>query len=361
MPGLPDTGRRNVKTTMLKPGIHLQVGRGGAARREAGPVAAVGARLWRLAPALVATVALAQAPAAHGGPPPPRILCSTFPIHQIMRYVTQGRAGLELSLLLPAGLGCPHDYALTPQDLRRIGDADVLVINGRGLDEFLGAPAVKAHPRLTVIDSAAGLETEGDGGPELHDDEAHEGEGDEGQDRHHAHADGNPHLFASPRQAARLARNLADALKRLDPDGAQLYDRNAQAFSARLTALAGEFARLGRTIGCRRVVAQHDVFEFLAQDMGMEVVGVVQRHPGENPSAAEMLALVKRIRATGAQAVFIEPQYAADVATTVAREARVPVVALDPLATGPDEAPPDYYETVMRRNLDALRKTLGGP
>ena len=157
-----------------------------------------------------------------------------------------------------------------------------------------------------------------------------------------------------------MARNVAEALKRLDPDGAALYERNTAAFVERLNQLADDLAAVGKAAAHARVVTQHNAFDYLARDMGLEVVGVVQEEPGQAPSAAEMLALVKRIRETGARAVFTEPQYAADVAKAVAREAGAKLVEVDPVATGPEQAAPDYYVKTMQRNIETLRRGLGG-
>ena len=97
--------------------------------------------------ALGATVAFAEL----------NVLCTTFPVHQIARNVVQGREGVALQLMLPAGMGCPHDYALTPQDMRKLASADVLVVNGLGLEEFLDAPVLAANPGIEIVDSSAGI------------------------------------------------------------------------------------------------------------------------------------------------------------------------------------------------------------
>ncbi len=85
------------------------------------------------------------------------VLCSTFPMVQLTRNVTQGREGVTVQLLLPAALGCPHHYSLTPQDMRKLASADVFVINGLGMEEFLGAPVEQANRNLIVVDSSAGI------------------------------------------------------------------------------------------------------------------------------------------------------------------------------------------------------------
>ncbi|HQP30075.1 MAG TPA: metal ABC transporter substrate-binding protein [Deltaproteobacteria bacterium] len=304
---------------------------------------------WALAFAQIIAVVLAPA-AAQATDKPFNVLCTTFPLYQIARNVTQNRASLNLELMLPAQLGCPHDYALTPQDMHKLSRADVLIINGLGLEEFLGAPVRKANPRIQILDSSAGIKdilrySHAEG----HD---HEGHAD-------GHAGLNPHLFASPRMAARLTLTIAEGLGRIDPAGADLYARNAQAYAARLNALAEEMRSLGRTLANTRIVTQHGAFDYLARDMGLQVVGVVSAHAGQPPSAAQTLALVQTIRRLKAGAVFTEPQYPARIAQTIAREAGIPAAVLDPVAGGPARAGLDYYEQAMRRNMATLKVTLG--
>ena len=314
-------------------------------------------RLWILFGALALGATLARAEL--------NVLCTTFPIYQIARNVAQGRAGVDLQLMLPAGMGCPHDYALTPQDMRKIAAADVLVVNGLGLEEFLGAPVETANPDVETVDGSAGIpdlleyahehsEAEEEHGHEAEADPGHE-EHDHG---HHHHEGVNPHLFASPRQAARIALNVAAGLSKADPEGAGVYFRNAQAYADRLNALADEMAALGRALKNNRIVEPHGVFDYLARDMGLEVVAVLRPH-GQEPSAAEMLELVRTLRAKQAGAIFTEPQYPAKVGAALARETGLPTATLDPVATGPDAAPLDYYETAMRQNMEVLRATLG--
>jgi zinc transport system substrate-binding protein len=283
------------------------------------------------------------------------LLCTTFPIFQITRNVVGQQNHVQVQLLVSATLGCPHDYALTPQDMQRLLHADALIVNGLGMEEFLGAPVKKANPGLTIIDSSVGIKdilqyTDPEGDEHSHHEEmAHD----------HDHTGPNPHLFASPRQTARLAMNIADALAKFDPDHANTYLANGRAYAITMTRLADDLAALGKRLTNNRIITQHGVFDYLARDMGLKVVAVVQAHPGQEPSAAEMLDLIKTAKKKKAGAVFTEPQYPPQVGQTIAREAGIAVATLDPVASGPLEAPLDYYESVMRRNMKTLKNVLG--
>lgn len=314
----------------------------------------------------IATFTVGKAEAAEK-----KVLATTFPIYQIVRNVAQGRNTVKVDLMLPRHLGCPHDYVLTPQDMQKLSKADILVINGLGMEEFLGAPVKKANPRIAVIDSSMGIRDtmEYSGGRDHHLDRSHTKalRHDEKSDRGRAHrhdekhyhpADVNPHLFASPRMNAKIAMNIAAGLSRVDPDGAAVYSRNARAYTTEMNELANEMSALGKRLKNNRIVQPHGVFDYLARDLGLAIVAVMQPR-GREPSASEMMHLVETIRKRKAGAIFTEPQYPEKIGKALSKETGVPVAVLDSAATGPENAPLAYYETVMRQNMKTLASVLG--
>lgn len=270
-----------------------------------------------------------------------RILASTFPMYLFTRNVTAGRDDVQVDLMVPAVMGCPHDYTLTPQDMQKIAAAQVFIANGLGLEEFLGEPLKRGNDRIAVIDTSAGIADLIQLKP---------------QDGHPAGP--NPHLFACPRMAAQIVHNIAAGLSKVDPAGADTYKKNADAYAARLTAISDDFAAAIKPLPSKKIVTEHAVFDYLARDCGLQIAAVIEESPGTEPSASAMGDLVKTIKASSAAALFTEPQYPAKVGKTIASEAGIPVALLDPVASGPDNAPLDYYETTMRANLDTLVKTL---
>lgn len=279
-----------------------------------------------------------------------RVLATTFPVYQIVRNVVRNVPGMEVQLMLPAQAGCPHDYALTPQDMGKLSQADVLVVNGLGMEAFLGSPSARSKKELRTVDASKGIS-----GllPYTDEETAHEGHGG------HHHGGMNPHLFASPRMAAQMARSIAGQLADLDPGNAAAYWSNGENYARTLDALADEFAALGGKLKNNRIITQHGVFDYLARDMGLEVAAVIQADDTQAPSASDMMKLVKAIRGRHVGAIFTEPQYPDKIAATLSRETGVATAKLDPVATGPAIAPLDYYEKTMRANLHTLESTLG--
>ncbi len=279
---------------------------------------------------------------------PPRILAVTFPTWLLTRNVTANIPGVRVDLMLPAGTGCPHDYALSPRDMRKPAEADILAINGLGLEAFLGDPTA-LNPRLATADASYGLKDPlPDATACTH-----------GKAPSCAHSHVNPHVFASPRQAAAMSLILGERLAELDTERASLYRENARRYARRLDELADAFAALGARLSNRRIVTQQAVFDYLIRDAGLETAAVLQAEEHRQPSAADMLRLVRVIRERNAGAVFTEPAFPDRAARAVADEAGVPAARLDPVSSGPEDAPLDYYETVMRANLRVLEQTLG--
>lgn len=287
-----------------------------------------------LAAAFFIAFLLAFAPSAGAGEPL-RVLASFLPMEIFTRNVVAGTPGVTVVSMLPASMGCPHDYALTPGDMKKIASADLFVANGFGMEEFLGEPVRRANPKIRIVETARAVAPI-------------RGE--------HGHGDVNPHTWVSPRNAILQVREIEKALSAARPGRAASFRRNADAYVLRLTALMAEFETAAKTFRRRNIVTSHNVFDYLARDLGLSVVGEIETAPGQEPSAGEIQRLSRTIREKEVPAVFSEPQYSPKLAEALGREAGVPVRVLDPVATGSPAL--SAYEDAMRRNLSTLKEAL---
>lgn len=291
--------------------------------------------------------ALAFAPSA-GAAEPLRVLTSFLPMEIFTRNVVGDTPGVTVASMLPASLGCPHDYALTPGDMKKIASADLFVANGLGMEEFLGEPVRRANPKILIVETARGIRPIREG----RDDPAKGTRGGKGHDP----GEINPHTWVSPRNAILQVREIEKALSAARPVSARDFRRNADAYVSRLSALAAEFETAAKTFRRRNIVTFHNVFDYLARDLGLTVVGEIETAPGQEPSAGEIRNLSRTIRERKVPAVFSEPQYSPKLAEALAREAGVPVRVLDPVASGSPAL--TAYEDAMRRNLSTLKEAL---
>ena len=306
-----------------------------------------------------------------------RVLATTYPVYLITRAVTQNSPDVQVDLLIPAQTGCPHDYALTPKDMQKLAKANIVVINGLGLEAFLEKPLAAAG-KITVIDSSKGVNAivedhdedqhAAHGGADKahkdnHDHAAaagHEHEHDQahehGHDHGHDHGGVNPHAFASPMQAAIMARNIGRGLAAAEPVAAKNCPEVAEAYAARLESVGKRLAAVGANAANKNVVALHDGMAYLVRDAGLNLVDVIQEDEEAQPSAARLLDLVKKIKESKPVVLIGEPQYSEKPVRALSAETGVPAVQLDSLASGLTNVPLDYYETVMANNCAILEK-----
>jgi zinc/manganese transport system substrate-binding protein/manganese/iron transport system substrate-binding protein len=294
--------------------------------------------------ALVAlVVALAGCGAGAGGPSPTgaagpgaiRVVTTTTVFADIVKSVGGARA--DVKSIIPPGVG-PEDYEPKPDDARSLADAQLIVSNGVGLDDFLNR----------LLESGSGGET-----PRL--------VLGEGIEPILVDGEPNPHFWLDPSLVkSGYLPKIVTALSALAPGDAATFQANAAAYASQLDALDAELKTKVDTIpqANRKLVTFHDAFPYFARHYGFELVGVVLANVGQEPNAAELAALVEKVKAAGVKAVFSEAQFNAKLAQTLADEAGIKqvVTTLYNDALGP--APADSYPGMMRWNVDEIVEAL---
>ena len=289
-------------------------------------------------------LALVLLPAASLGE---TIVTSFYPIWLLALNLADGVPELEVRNLAAPGTGCLHDYQLQTGDMKVLSEADLFLVNGAGMESYLDH-VFSAFPDLPVAEAAAGI-------PLLTETDALTiGENED---------DGeiNAHIRLSAANAAVMAENLAKAMEAQFPDRQEKIEDNRKALQARLLALDQELREGLSGLPRKGIITFHEAFPYFARAYGLDIVAVVNREPGETLTPAQLAQLAEAIVALDAPPLFVEPQYEDLSARTLAAETGAAIYTLDPVVTGPEEdVPPDYYETVMRRNMETLREALGG-
>lgn len=276
-----------------------------------------------------------------------RILCTFLPVYVLTANVVGDTPGVAVELMLAADIGCPHTYTVRPADHMKVAQAQVIIANGLGMEPFLDELA-RSHPNARVVAISEGVS--------VLESRCSHGDVHEGHD--HAHSP-NGHVWVSPIEAAKQVRNLANQLGAIDPQRKEQYDRNAMAFIERLGALSRRMSEAASGFRYRNIVTMHDSFDYLARDLGLNVVATLQPDEETEPTAGQMGAALDAIRREGVRAVFYESPAMERVARTVAHEAGIEAYALNPLTlwSGPVDA--GTYEAVMNQNLEVLERALG--
>jgi zinc transport system substrate-binding protein len=198
----------------------------------------------------------------------------------------------------------------------------------------------------------------GDEHSDEHGEEAHEDDhGDAAHDDHegHDHGDEDPHFWHDPLRMAALADAVAEELSELDPEGADGYAERAADVRAELEALDSEFT--DGLANCERdvVVVSHDAFGYLTR-YGLSFAAIAGLSPDAEPSPAALGNLQRLIREEGITTVFSERLASAKMAETLASDLGLDTAVLDPIEGLTDETADEDYLSLMRTNLETLRK-----
>jgi ABC-type Zn uptake system ZnuABC Zn-binding protein ZnuA len=272
-----------------------------------------------------------------GSPQPLRVVATTTVFADFVKQVGGDR--VDVVSLVPKG-GDVHTFDPRPSDITNVANAQLVVANGLGLDEWLSKLATDSGTQARIINLADSVPKDQyiveDGIP-------------------------NPHLWLDPDDAALYTTAIGDALARLDPADAAVFKANVTAYQAQL----GVLKKWGRDLVAslppdrRQLIAFHDALPYFARSYGFEIAGVILRAPGQDPSASDIAALVKAIRDNHIRVVVSEVQFNDKLARTIADETGATIVS-DLYDDSLGDPPIDSYEALVRYDIERLVNGLKG-
>lgn len=277
-----------------------------------------------------------------------RVLATTSIVADAVAAV--GGSRIDLASLVPPGVD-PHTFEPTPQDVRRVAEAQVIFENGLGLETFLGDLVKSAGSGAPVISVSTRIDALPAG--------AHPGD-----EAGSAHAEWDPHVWLDPQNVISWTQVIEESLSALDPEGASAYAQGAQAYRRQLMALDSEVeARLSAIpVGQRQLVTDHDELAYFARRYGFEIVGAVIPAPSAaaEPSARELAALETAIQSIGVRAVFVSSVVSPALAGQVADDTGIRLVTLYVHSLTEASGPAPSYLELMRLDARVIAEALGG-
>ncbi|WP_306211933.1 metal ABC transporter substrate-binding protein [Actinoplanes sp. RD1] len=263
-----------------------------------------------------------------------------------LQYLAQRIGGSDVTVTDLTKPGAePHDLELSPRQVGRIVDADLVVY----LDGFQPAVdqavAQEAQGRAFDVGTAVALLP-----AEEHDHEP-------GEEEHAEAGEGaDPHVWLDPVRYATIADALAAQIAKRDAAHATVYAQRAAQVKTELEALDAEYQAKLSSCERREIVTSHAAFHYLADRYGLTEVGITGISPEAEPSPQRLAHVAEEARATGTTTIFFETLVSPKVADTIAEEVGARTAVLDPLEGAEDGE--DYF-TIMRANLTALTTALG--
>ena len=267
------------------------------------------------------------------------IAATTLPVWQFTCRLTAG-TDLQVTRLVTENVSCLHDYTLTVRQMKAIESADVVVLSGAGLEDFLSDALRSAD----VIDASAGIELL-EGGHHHHHEE-------EEAEEHHADHGQDPHLWLSPAHAMDQARNICAGLSGRYPQYTTVFEANLTQLLADLQKLEDYGQQELSELSGREILTFHDGFTYLAHAFGIEIVEAIEEESGSEASAKELIHMIEEVRHHDIRAIFVEENGSGSAASIIAAETGAKLGTLSMAMSGDD------YFSAMYANIDALKEAL---
>lgn len=253
--------------------------------------------------------------------PAAQVAATTLPVYEFTSRLCQG-AGITVARLVTEPVSCLHDYSLGVAQLRTLEGAELVVISGAGLEDFLPLEAADK-----VLDASRGIELLP--GPD--------GEPD-------------PHIWLSPACARQMAQNICDGLCVRYPAQKSVFRDNLASLLSDLTALEDYGREALAPLAQKGLLPFHDGFSYFARDFGLNVLASIEEESGSEAPAALLIQLSGIVEAENLPAIFVEMNGSDAAAGIISRETGVPIFSLDMAMAG------DSYFDALYRDIDTIRE-----
>lgn len=262
------------------------------------------------------------------------IAATTLPVYQFTSMLCEG-TGLTVTRLVTESVSCLHDYSLNVRQVKAAEAANLIVINGAGLEEFMedileGKQTVDASRDVPLLESC-------------HDHGDHDG--------HHHETDS--HIWLSPANAMVMVKNITDGLIAAYPQHEAQFGWNCVMLMTKLKILLDYGNEQLSDLTHRELITFHDGFAYFAQCFDLRILAAVEEEAGAETSAKKLIALINLVQRRNIRAVFTETNGSDASANVICAETGATLCSLDMAMAGDD------YFAAMYHNIDTIREVLG--
>ena len=283
-----------------------------------------------------------------------RIITTFLPVYSWVANVADDKAQVQCLL---DGKSEPHEFQLTPSDIRKLNKADVVFGIGLELETWLDAiekngvlrKEVKIVNLGELLDKKYLIKM-------VHDDDEEE---HTHEHSHHHHGVYDPHIWLDPVLAKECLSIIADQLSQLDTENAETYKSNAEKYVAVLEKLDKDLASSLEAVQLKPFYVQHDAFAYFNKRYHLNCAGILQEVPDADISPRHLMKLMKKIREDKVIAIMVPSKAENRLVQRVAKDGNLKIGHLETLEiqdeTGLDK---DVYERMLRSNLKELLNSL---
>lgn len=264
-----------------------------------------------------------------------QVTATTAPVYEFAVRICQG-TDIQVSRLITENVSCLHDYTLQTSQMRALESAELVLISGAGLEDFLN-DVLPASDK--ILDSSQGITLLCGEHEQDHEDHSHD------------HSE-DPHIWLSPANAKVMAKNIYDGLVAQYPQHQAVFRENLKTLTADLTKLEQYATQQLSNIACRELITFHDGFAYLADAFDLHILFAIEEESGSEASARELIEIASLIQAHHLSCIFTEVNGSTSASLILSAETGVHIYSLD-MAMGDR----DYF-SAMYHNIDTLKEAL---
>lgn len=263
-----------------------------------------------------------------------KVVTSISPLADLVENV--GGKFISVSHFVPLNVD-PHTYEPTFSSLKTVGQAEVIFLNGDGLDRAAreNLAAIKKK-NCRVVDLSQFIPASRKNGVD-------------------------PHYWLDLSLVEYYVEGVAATLSTLAPSHRKDFRTNADRYLERIRDLDARYLKAGSQLpaACKKVVLYHNAWTYTATRYGFETAGIIETSGTNEPSARQLARLIVKARSLSTRAIVAEPGNGSRILMTVKEEARIPVV-LEMVEDSLRQSPSDTYLGMMEANLALLCKSICG-
>lgn len=278
----------------------------------------------------------------------PLILTSIYPYELMVKELVGD--GARVRSLIPPNASV-HTYSPQPSDLKDLNKADLIIVNGMGLEAMIEQNLKSLKEKTIVVSELLGDLIALDSLQQVREHQMHQD--DTHHDHHHAGAD--PHLWTSISMMQRLSMKLKGILAERFTDLAPLVNHNYETLTRSLKEADEQIKRERKGFDSPALVTYHNSFHYFTREYDIDYLGWVQSSPGKEPTARQLSQLGEKIQSHKVKSIFIEPQQNPKSAEILAKEYKLEILSLDPI--GYSFQPKSIAELIVK-NWQEMKKAF---
>ena len=254
-----------------------------------------------------------------------KIVTTFYPIYIMTENITAGAQNVELTNMTDTNVGCLHDYTLVTADMKKIENADIIVQNGMGLENFM-AQILSTYSNIKTIDSSKNVQNK---------------------------IEENSHIWMNIQNYITQVEEIEKGLSEANPENSLVYEQNKNEYIEKLKNIQEKYSLELSNLNGRKAICLDEALEYIAKQVGLDTISIKTDHEESTLSAETMKNLIETMKDQNINIILVESGDNLNNAQTLANETGAKIYTLNSGLTG--ELNKDAYINVLNQNLEELK------